>query len=714
MTPTPNPEDGSAFGEIDLTRYWHLLIHQSWVIALLIVVGLAGASTYLARTPKVYTSTATIEVEAESRKMTTFQQVMASEFKTSEGLKTVEQSLLTASLMLRVIHVNNLTEDPTFVKPRPDKTPYPDSYLVERFEKKISVTLRRGTRLIDITLIDESPEKARVLAQSVVDQFLLENSEQKLRVSRMASSALQREADELKMKVERSERNLQEYREKHHAVSLEDKQNIIVDKLKALNEKTTQAKQDRLKLESDMAVINATGTGNPEHLLLLSAVSTQPEVENLRKQIQEKEAEFFVLKERYLEKHPRYIQAETQIKDLKAALRTAATRAGEKVAQSYQAAKTMEAKLVEALAEQEKLSLELHSISIPYNVLVREVESDRALYSSVLNGLKETNATKSLESTNIRLLDAPIVSSSPFKPNPLKIILMAIVGGFAIGTGLIICYDILNGAIRSVEDVESGLSLPVLAAVPAGKFPPGTPENIVHSLPQSSSSEAFRLLRTSIALLGKQAEHRVVLFTSAVPGEGKTFCSINYAASLAQQGLRTLLVDADLRNPRLSRIMLEDDPDSSGSSTNMDGLSGCLSGAVSLPSACKNTKFPWLSILPAGRKAPNPSELLGSRAVQELIDEASQNFDRVVIDTPPVNAVSDALMLMSYAQSVCMVIRTNSTSRRAVFRGLRLITRAGRKPDGVVLNRTIVRKKATQDYIHYTPTPHDVNQDETP
>jgi succinoglycan biosynthesis transport protein ExoP len=195
MTPLPQSahEDSSAFGDVDLTRYWHLLLHQSWVIIFVMVISIAGASVYLARTPKIYTSTATVEVETESKKITNFQQVLASEFKTSEGLKTVEQSLLTASLMLRVIQKNNLTEDPKFLKSHPPGVPYRDSELIDAFDRKVSVVLRRGTRLIDITVQDEDPEKARVLAQSVVDEFLSENLEQKLRVSRVASNALQKD-----------------------------------------------------------------------------------------------------------------------------------------------------------------------------------------------------------------------------------------------------------------------------------------------------------------------------------------------------------------------------------------------------------------------------------------------------------------------------------------------------------------------------------------
>ena len=696
------PEDQNAVGEIDLARYWHLLLHQSWVIVLTVVLSAAAAAVYLSKAPRIYSATATIEVEQESRKVSNFQQITASEFRSSEALKTVEQSLLTWSLFLRVIQENNLTTDPKFARPKPGGTPYSDTELVQLFERKVAVSLRRGTRLIDIIVEDEDAELARKLAQSIVDLFLSEGLDQKLRVARVASGALQKEADELKLKVERSERNLQEYREKFKAVSLEDKQNIIVDKLKDLNVKATAAKEHRLKLESDMLVIRDGLAEAPERLLLLSAVASLPEVENLRKQIQDKETEFSLLKERYLELHPRYIQAETQLKELRQALRQVTVRAGEKLAHTYDAARSVEKALADALEEQEKLSLELYSISIPYNVLSREVESDRALYASVLNRMKETNVVKGLESSNIRMLDMPMVAAAPLRPKPLKLTVIAMFGGGLIGVFLILGFDILNGSIRSIDDVETSLGLPVLAAVPIGKFTPTQSENLVHEMPNSPAADAFRFLRTSIALLGKQAEHRVVLFTSAVPGEGKTFCVINYAAALAQQGLRTLLIDADLRRPRLSKIMAGygDESDEAGICL-MGGLSGYLSGTTPFASACQDTRFPGLSLMNAGRRAPNPSELLGSKAFRELIQEATQSFDRIVIDTSPVNVVSDALMLTSCAQSICLVIRANSTSRRAVLRALGLIGRTGRKPDGVILNRVKSGKRADHGDYYY-------------
>lgn len=436
--------------EVDLARCWHLLLRKSWVVALTTVAAIGAASVYLSRAPKIYSSTATIEVEPESRRITSIHQVMSTEFKTNEGLKTVEQSLMTASLMLRVIEKTGLRNDPCFRGGTNTAEPISDSQAVCLFDRKLTVALRRGTRLIDVTVEDPCPERAQELAKAVVEEFLRDSVDQRLQVARSAGNALQKEADQLKLKVEQAERRLQAYREEHNAVSLEDKQNIIVDRLKDLNEKATAAKQARLRLESDVNLIQTSAGDDLDALLTVGSIASDPEVESIRKQIREREAEFSSLKERYLELHPKYIQAETYLKDLGQALQAAVARSRQRLLHSFGAAKTVEQKLAEALKEQEKLSLELHSLSIPYNVLAREVEADRALYAAVLNGLKETSISRGLESNNIRIIDDPIANPHPQRPRPAKVMAVALLAGVFSGVLLIAAINLASGEPKPV------------------------------------------------------------------------------------------------------------------------------------------------------------------------------------------------------------------------------------------------------------------------
>jgi succinoglycan biosynthesis transport protein ExoP len=682
--------DDDAVGDVDLLRYWMLLVSQWWVIVLAVSASLGLAWTYLGRAPKIYASMATLEVQSDSKKVSAVQQLMPPEMRGNEALKTAEQALMGSQLLLRVIQETGLDQNPTFTAPLSAGRKHQESELVELFLRKLTVNLRRGTRLIDISIEDESPELARTLVETLVNRFLKEDLEQKLSVSHASSEALTNAAEKLKLKLQESEKKLQEYREKHRAVSLEERQNIIVDKLKDLNFKATSARELRLRLESDVNAIKKERESEPENLLRLASIATNSDVDVLRKRLQERRSEFSVVKERYLELHPRYQQMEVQVTELEEALRGAVLKAAEQVIHSYEAALSVEGKLAAALTEQENLSLKLHALSIPYNVLVREVESDRALYASVLNGLKEANASSYFESSNMRLMDPPMTAFRPIRPKPMKILLAAGVAGILAGIGFVLVFDALRGTIRSVSDVESGFGLPVLGFVPSQGGTNLVLRNVVHSSPASAQAEAFRFLRASIELLGKLSEHRVTVFASAIGDEGKSYCAINYAASLAQQGHRTLLIDADLRKPRLAQVLIEGKPFE-------DGLSDCLIGIASLTDTCQSTRFFNLSLLGAGHRAPNPSELLGASSLRELVQEAMEKFDRVVIDTSPVNIFADALLVSQCAQSICLVIRANSTRRRAVKRALRLFSRASRKPDGVVLNGVKLGKEAIRN-----------------
>src|SRR5258707_1482398 len=358
------------------------------------------------------------------------------------------------------------------------------------------------------------------------------------------------------------------------------------------------------------------------------------------------------------------------------------------VLKSYESAKETEAKLTTALQEQEQVALELNKIAIPYNVLVREQESDRALYESVLKRMKETNVSKDVEENNIRVVETPLVQNRPAKPHYLKILALALLGGSVLGCGLVVGIDMADRSIRSVNDVEEVLRLPVLPLVARYKRRHLDKEPVVNARPGSHEAEAFRSLRTALSFLGQQKNSKAVLFTSANPGEGKTYCSLNCGAALAQLGLRTLLIDADLRRPNLTKALLAD--------IKTPGLSACLTGNAASLDCCRPTATENLFILGAGERVSNPAELLASGDLVGLLKEAMLYFDRVVIDSAPINAVSDTQLIAKEIESVCLVIRAGKTPRRAIVRACGLLERATHNPDAVVLNR--VERRSRDDY----------------
>jgi polysaccharide biosynthesis transport protein len=663
----------------DFVHLYHLLLSKAWMIILFVVISLAAAIGYLFWAPKIYESQAVIEVGQETPRVNNIQ-----DFNTENGvddadfLKTIEQALTSDTLLLHVVRANGLDKDPSFAPPKKDGSPYLDAELVSRFRSKVDVLVRRGTRLIDVKVGDTDPKRAQQLATSMVKEFVNQSFEQELGLSATASDYLRQEADHLKAKLQSAEQAVEKFREDHNAVSLEDKQNIIVEKLKDLNLKVTQARSERLKLEADVATIKQGKAKTPEELLMLSSVAALPVVATLRQELADKESKF---------------KAESQLRGLQQSLNRTLVNVGNMVMQTYEAAKATEAKLMAELKEQEQAALDLNKIAIPYNALVREVETDRALYESVLTRMKVNNVAKGIWANNVRVIEVPLVAARPAKPAKIKILMLALLGGFVLGCGLVVGTDMADSSVRSVDQVEKITGLSVLTSVPESKRKNRDKVSALTSDPGSYEAEAFRSLRTARSFLGPEKDRKTVLFTSANPAEGKTYCSLNYAVALAQTGLRTLLVDADLRRPNLSKVILAD--------KKAPGLTDCLSGHANIMDCSEQTGIENLLILPAGERASKPAELLASCNFAALLKEAALHFDRIVLDSAPVNAVSDTQLVAKDVQSVCFVVRAVKTPERAIVRACSLLAQTGSNPDGIVFNRLPRRSRDRYYFSHY-------------
>jgi polysaccharide biosynthesis transport protein len=665
----------------DFNHYIHLLFSRAWLILLVMVMVLTAAVGYLSWAPKIYESRAVIEVAPQTPEIKNVQDFNAdgaAENKGPEVLKTIEQTLLSDTLLLRVVKANGLDKDPLFAPPKADGSPYMDEELVGRFESKINVKVRRATRLVDITVGDIDPVKAQKLASSVVKEFVNQSFEQELGLSESARAYLQQEADQLKIKLQSAEQRVENFREAHNSVSLEDKQNIIVEKLKDLNAKVTEAKGERLRLEADVATIKQGKAKTPEELLMLPSVAALPVVATLRQELADKQSRY---------------KAPSQLNGLQQSLDRTLVNVANMVVKQYEASKATEAKLDAALEEQEQAALDLNKIAVPYNALVRDVETDRALYESVLTRMKVSSVAKGIWANDLSVVESPLVSTRPAKPRKMLILALALVGGTILGCGLVLLTDITDQSIRTVQQAEHISGLAVLASIPESKRKNLEKESVLDSDPASYEAEAFRSLRTALSFLGPDRDRKTVLFTSANPAEGKSYCSFNYAVALAHTGLRTLLIDADLRRPNLSKLILGDPKG--------HGLSDCLTGKASLTDCCRPTGVENLSILPAGERAAKPAELLASCDFAGLLSEAALHFDRVVLDSAPVNAVSDTQLIAKDIQSVCFVVRAIKTPGRAILRACSLLAQAGSHPDGVVFNRIPRRSRDRYYFSEY-------------
>jgi succinoglycan biosynthesis transport protein ExoP len=575
-----------------------------------------------------------------------------------ENIKTVEQAILNDTLLLNVLKSYGLEKDPSFAPPKKDGSVYLESELVARFRSRVKAAVRHGTRLIDVSVKDTDPKRAAQLAEAIAEAFIDLNSQ-----GLHPISGLGREADQLKAKLQDTEQASQKSPADHGSVSPENNQNVVSDKVKELNLKLAQAKSERMKLETDVAVIEQSK--NPAELLALSSIASSPQVANLRQQLSEQQSK----------RH-----AKGQVIRLKQALNRAILEAANTVTQTYDNKKATEVGLVNALQQEQKI-VEPNKIASA-NAQVRDVEVDRGLSQPDVRRTNGANIANRIASEAIRVVSAPLVGKAA-EPDPLKTLLLALLIGITGGCGLVIIIDLADNSIRTIDQAEGILGLTALAAVPESKRKSRKKEPVLTSQPASYEAEAFRSLRTAISLLGHDRAHKTILFTSANPKEGKSFCCLNYSVALAQTGLRTLLIDADIRRPRLTNIALPD--------TKAQGLTDCLAGHAKAIDCCNPTGIENLFLLPAGRGTSRPSELFASCDFVSLLDELGAHFAQIVLDSPPVNAVSDTQLISKHVQSVCLVVRAIKTPAAAVARACTLLAQAGSTLDGFVFNRMPLR-----------------------
>ena len=638
-----------------------MLRSKALLIAICTVSGVLTAFVYNRSLPQVYSAQTVIQIEGEEQKVVKIEGVQSEDLKSLEALKTFEQKVTSPEVLLRVIHHPELRDDPTFLPEVKQKSDYT---LQKALARHIDAKLRRGTRLIDITVNHRSPVMAQRIAELLVQEFVRWNFETQRDAAETARRFLLDEATRLRGKLEQSEQALQKYKEQNEGVSLEETQNITVEKLKELNLRVTTAKTERLKLESDYAETTNRNYRSPEELLNIPAIANISAIAiGLKKSISEKEAHLTTLKERYLSGHPKFIEAQKELQNLRVALDQAILEARDVIASSYQAAVLTERKLEEALQQQQKAALELNKISIPYGVLARDTDADRALYNSVLTRLKETDITAKLAQNPIRIVARPLLPDGPISSKRNQALALGLLLGLACGSGIAL---VSSRSLNTFHQAEALLGVRSLSEIPRlrASRTEAKPALLEHD---PAAEDSFRNLRSSLLLIQQAKSRRTLLFTSAHPGEGKTFCAMNCAISFAQLGLKTLIVDADVRQSDLARWFFPEAPPT---------------GRI------LRTDVPNLSAVFADKAHANTQEFLPGLTFEQLMRQAVGEFDRIVVDSAPVNLVSDTLLFARHVESVCLVIQAGKTPVEDVIRAAQRLSEAGAAPVGFVWNQS--------------------------
>ena len=533
-----------------------------------------------------------------------------------------------------------------------------------------------GTHLVDITVEGRNPEFAALAVNTLIGEYVQQNLDQRLQSTDKTLGWLEEELRRQQRKVVEGERALADYREAQDALSLDDRQNIVVARLNQLNDAVTRAQTTRVQKQALYAQVRDV---SPDSAAVGSfpAIVQNPAVQGLRANLGDLESEKARLSERYGERHPDIVNLTVSIEAVSRQLRAQIVSALEAIRNDYESALAEERNLRAQLEAQKRAAMDLDSKHVSYTVLQREAESTRMVYEGLLGREKELQVVANNRANNARVVDPAEVPPGPFTPNPRRDWVMATVLGLMLGIGLVFGVEYLDDTIKTPEDVTRKLGRPLLGLVPTarGKHAPLLSGAVPHDF-----GEAFRSLRTSLVFTSGGKSTRIVAVTSTQPLEGKTATSCNIAMVLALGGHRVLLIDADMRRPSLHRAM---------GLSNAIGLSHVLTGQAKIREGVQRTHDPNLFVLSGGLPPPNPSELLSSDRMKHFLTSLVNGpFDWVIIDTPPVVAVTDAVLLMPAVSGVAFVIGSEMTRLGHCQRALEMLQSTGHLHLlGVVLNR---------------------------
>jgi len=767
----------------DFRRYWHSFVERIWIVAICVLAGLFLALGYLARTPKLYQGHTVLEVDFQEPSVIAADASarMRSAFLASqEALRTIEQNLTNQTLLSRVVRSEGLAEDggralvgQNIVTDKTSNSAQPSdsSQAANKTKSATGITIfspleevlgraivgmvkpiiRRGTRLIDLYVTHRDPAMAQRLSDAIGREYIRSSIEQRASFSEDALRYLLEEEQRLKANLQKSEAAVAEYKAKNpDALQLGggtaatgsqegsgagaggSRGGLVEDKLQELNNKLTGAKADQIRLEGELQQVEQAGN-NIDALLAIPSISAAGLVTEARRSITQMEATIATYALRYKDKHPKMIAAKASLAEAKQKLRQAVLEQPPILRNAIEQIKATEASLQQALQDQQGVAVNLNRTAIGYQELARQAETDRALYESVLRQIKDTNLTKDVKTNAVSVIEHSPLPGSPVSPRPTKTIVWGLLAGLAVGLAFVFGLDALDRSIKTVDQAETTLGLPVFAAVPEttdegpvsrlkrrSKALGNSNYRVVVETPESPAAEAFRNLRAALSLLGPEVERKVSLFTSALPGEGKSFTSANYSLALAQQGYRVLLIDGDLRRPNMHKIFRFPNARNNSDEDSPPGVTDCLVGEADVASAARQIPAGeiqlvdedieltgkiltatggQLFVLAGGRRAPNPAEILAGPFFGQLIIEAAKLFDRVVIDSAPILAVSDTLLMTPHAQTVCIVVRAAKTPRPALRRAISLLAKSGIRPAGLVLNR--LRRSGGVGYYYY-------------
>ena len=706
-----------------LREYLRVLIKRKWIV-LGTLVAIFGASLIATlRITPIYDAVGSIAINKPDPMLQNLRDPSNAgvDYYDPTDLDTEVRILRSDLLALQVIKQLNLDQLPEFggrgVPSSASLTLTTDALeadsirantLLGAFKGSLRVALEPNTRIIDIHYRSPNKELAARVVNTLANTYIEQNFKTRFESTMQASDWLSRQLVDLQMKVETSQEKLVKYQKEHQILGIDEKQNITTAKLDELNKELTAAESQRMEKESIYRLADSGDTDSAAAIAGGISSKVTGSTSGLLDKLQAAKADLNIqiaqFSTQFGPSYPKLAELNNQVKEIDSQIQSEMKKVSSRLRGDYLAALQRENMLRAALEEQKQQENKLNESAIEYSLLKRDFETNRTLYEGLLQKLKEAGVTAGLRSNNIRQVDIARTPEAPAEPNIPRNLGFALALGLTSGIGLAFLLEGIDNTVRTPEQAQAISGLPSLGMIPLGSRtssetnPTGLSvaaskeavELITISRPQSQMSESYRALRTSLLLTSLGAPPKTILITSALPQEGKTTTSINTATVLAQKGTRVLLIDADLRRPSIHKTL--------GMGPRV-GLSNVLTGGTTVQQATvRSSVLPNLFILPAGTPPPNPAELLASSQMMDILAELRDQYDHIIVDTPPTLSVTDAVVLSTRADAVVLVIRSGQTTKPALRRSRDILAQVNARVAGVLLNAVDLD---SPDYYYY-------------
>jgi capsular exopolysaccharide synthesis family protein len=696
-----NGDNGS---ETTFVHYLQILYRRRYIATTTFLAVVLAVALITFSSPRIYESSVRILIERDDPKVVSFDQVLQQGDEFDDYYETQYRILQSRRLARRVIEAHDLwshrhfNKPPSFslsaflmtpvymaadmfAPPPPPEAPEESESrgqigIIDQFLGDMSVEPVRYSRLVDVKFRSEDAGLTATVANAIADAYIKQTLELRSTTTKEASDFLGQQLAEQRQKLEASEQALQAYRERNDLVSLEERQNIVVQRLEDLNAAVTRANANRIQKETAYGQVKVA-LENPAAVDSIPAILSNTFVQQQKTELAQLQRQRAQLSEKLGPNHPDMVKIGLAIQNAETRIQAEISQIVQGMRSEYEAALAEEKTLAAALNQQKQEAQNLNRTSIQYSVLQRDTTANRQMFETLLQRTQETGVAEELKTGNIRVVDPAEIPTGPFSPDIFSSLLIGLVFGLTLSVGLALVLEYADDRIKNPDELKRHLGLPFLGMVPA-IFDKAAPSPLISNGVSALFSESFRSIRTNVLFSSTDEGGRLVAITSSVPGEGKTIVSSNLSVALAQAGHRVLLIDVDMRKPRVHEVFRR---------VIAPGLSNLLVGNAAASETICDSGIPGLWIMPAGTLPPNPAELIGSQRFKDFTAFLLKHFDWVIMDTPPVMPVTDATIAGNLAHGVLFVVGAEMTSRRIAQRAVEQLELGHAKFLGAVLNR---------------------------